>query len=543
MSRDLGDLGELVLQAWCAEIGITANKPTKDKYGWDFYLEFPQQIDLTTEFVHKAPAECKVQVKATDKRNRGIAIELSNLYRLVTSPHPVFYLFLEFDGHTAPKKAFLLHLDKEIIEKVLKRVYTSEQSIKKRPLNKQTITLKYGPENELAELTGAFFKTAILKYVGKDFQEYIRKKSITLENAGFENGGMEINFKVSQESLSDFVDVVIGLKKEIEVRDLSFFTTRFGLQKSLPHLSNQSAVLSMQPVNDEKGFILLQRDSFSPGLKLNAVLHSPPAELNLSNDILKVRIECDYFDIVFSPNLKNNQFSMNLSRSSKVDVSELTSLLKLLSYSVETNEKIIMTFDFKKLQKPISLRMDGFSGLRDFLNDELQFLNNILLIKDSFDVKDNILVSYDHASNHREKIKTFGIMLTQQDSFFKVCFNVTESSYNNSVDTVYLAMTNVYIGDFSFIIIFSLKGRPEIIDGEDYRYILYTNNINIERKLIIRKDQDVDYSAFLNLVRAIEEQYEPHYSVITGIDKRVYEEKLRALNGGNTSEQKKDAAL
>lgn len=40
MSRDLGDLGELVLQAWCADIGITANKPTKDKYGWDFYLEF-----------------------------------------------------------------------------------------------------------------------------------------------------------------------------------------------------------------------------------------------------------------------------------------------------------------------------------------------------------------------------------------------------------------------------------------------------------------------------------------------------------------------
>ncbi len=85
-------------------------------------------------------------------------------------------------------------------------------------------------------------------------------------------------------------------------------------------------------------------------------------------------------------------------------------------------------------------------------------LNNILLIKDSFDVKDNILVSYDHASNHREKIKTFGIMLTQQDSFFKVCFNVTESSYNNSVDTVYLAMTNVYIGDFSFYYNILLKG-------------------------------------------------------------------------------------
>ncbi len=73
---------------------------------------------------------------------------------------------------------------------------------------------------------------------------------------------------------------------------------------------------------------------------------------------------------------------------------------------------------------------------------------------------------------------------------------------------------------FLFIIIFSLKGRPEIIDGEDYMYILYADNINIERKLIIRKDQDVDYSAFLNLVRAIEEQYEPHYSVITGIDKK-----------------------
>lgn len=543
MSRDLGDLGELVLQTWCANIGITANKPTKDKYGWDFYLEFPLQIDITTECVHKVPTECKVQVKATDKSHRKLAIELSNLHRLVTSPHPVFYLFLEFDGHSAPKKAFLLHLDKEIIEKVLKRVYTSEQSIKKKPLNKQTMTLKYGPKNELKELTGEFFRDAILKYIGKNFQEYIKNKSVILENAGFESEGVEINFKVSQEILSDFVDVAIGLKNEIEVRDLSFFSKRFGLKKSLPHLSNQTAILSMQPVNDEKGFILLQRDSFSPGLKLNAVLHLPPAGLGLANGILKIRVECDYFDLVFSSDLKNNRFLMDLSKLGKVDVSELKNLLELLSCSIETNKKIIMTFDFKRFQKPISFGLDGFSELRDFLNDELQMLNNILLITNSFDVKEKFLISYEQTSICRDKIKIFTKMLIQQDSFFKACFNVEEPSYDGSADTVYLTMTNVYIGDFSFIIIISLIGRPKISSAEGYKYILYPEKINIEKKLVVRKGQDVDYSAFMNLIRTIEEQYEPHYSVITDIDKRVYEEKLRSLNGGNTGEQKKDTTL
>lgn len=543
MSRDLGDLGELVLQTWCADIGITANKPTKDKYGWDFYLEFPLEIDLTTECVHKVPTECKVQVKATDKRNRKLAIELSNLHRLVTSPHPVFYLFLEFDGNSAPKKAFLLHLDKEIIEKVLKRVYTSEQSIKKNPLNKQTMTLKYGPENEITELTGEFFRTAILKYIGKDFQEYIKNKSVILANAGFEGEGVEINFKVSQESLSDFVDVAIGLKNKVEVRDLSFFSKRFGLKKSLPHLNNQVAMLSMQPVNDEKGFIHLQRDSFSSGLKLNAVLHLPPIGLDLANDILKIRVECDYFDLVFSSDLKNIRFSMDLSKLGKVDVSEMKSLLELLSCSIETNEKIIMTFDFKRFQRPISYGLDGFSELRCFLNNELQMLNNILLIADNFDVKDRLLISYDQTSICRDKIKTFTTVLTQQDSFIKACFNVAEPSYDGSDHTVYLTMLNVYVGDFSFIIIVSLMGKPEINSNEEYKYTLHSKRFNIEKKLIVRKGQDVDYSAFIDLIRTIEEQYEPHYSVITDIDKRIYEEKLRSLNGGNTGEQKKDATL
>ena len=45
--RDLGDLGELFFNAWCSEVGLVANKSTKDKMGWDFLVEFPFNHDIS----------------------------------------------------------------------------------------------------------------------------------------------------------------------------------------------------------------------------------------------------------------------------------------------------------------------------------------------------------------------------------------------------------------------------------------------------------------------------------------------------------------
>jgi hypothetical protein len=77
--RDLGDMGEDKFKYWCSSVGIIAHKPTKDKRGWDFFLEFPvSSNEVIPKDMQSAPIECKVQVKSTDKQNKKCQIEVSN---------------------------------------------------------------------------------------------------------------------------------------------------------------------------------------------------------------------------------------------------------------------------------------------------------------------------------------------------------------------------------------------------------------------------------------------------------------------------------
>ena len=95
--RDLGLMGESTFSLWCAEVGLIPNGSQIDKTGWDFFVEFPFDSDLSPKKIHKPAFECKVQVKATDKNDRKLSITLSNLRRLITAQMPAFFVFIEFD--------------------------------------------------------------------------------------------------------------------------------------------------------------------------------------------------------------------------------------------------------------------------------------------------------------------------------------------------------------------------------------------------------------------------------------------------------------
>jgi hypothetical protein len=98
--RNLGELGEIELKRWCAQVGLTANKVENDSKGWDFFVEFPLishtkqtlPLDLTI-----SPLKCLIQVKTTDKIRQNIKIKLSNWIHLIKNPLPSFFMIFEFD--------------------------------------------------------------------------------------------------------------------------------------------------------------------------------------------------------------------------------------------------------------------------------------------------------------------------------------------------------------------------------------------------------------------------------------------------------------
>lgn len=52
----IGELGENHFKTLCSEVGITAKKPDKDKYGWDYFIEFLKEKNPNI-------IDAKIQVK------------------------------------------------------------------------------------------------------------------------------------------------------------------------------------------------------------------------------------------------------------------------------------------------------------------------------------------------------------------------------------------------------------------------------------------------------------------------------------------------
>jgi hypothetical protein len=70
--RDLGRMGESAFSLWCSSAGLTANRSDVDKEGWDFLVEFQNnkaENPLLSD-IHEAAYTSKVQVKASDSRDR-----------------------------------------------------------------------------------------------------------------------------------------------------------------------------------------------------------------------------------------------------------------------------------------------------------------------------------------------------------------------------------------------------------------------------------------------------------------------------------------
>jgi len=143
--RDVGTLGELKLEEWCAQIGITANRVQRDRTGWDNLLEFPllphiQPPSNIPLDICLQPLQCFVQVKSTDDRCGRWSVKMDNWTRFIKSPIPAFFLVFEYDGKNLCQRAYLVHVDKIYIKKVLEKL-RKISSKNKKLLHKKKITV------------------------------------------------------------------------------------------------------------------------------------------------------------------------------------------------------------------------------------------------------------------------------------------------------------------------------------------------------------------------------------------------------------------
>ena len=210
--RDLGKAGEDFFSGLCAISGMTANKAVSDRNGWDLYVEIDEEnMFLDAMSLHEGQVETKIQVKTTDGKNKFVDVELSNLKKMVTTPVPAFYVLIGYEGGESPAAAYLYHVDKELIDRVLKKIASLVAVNPKVKLNKRTMRLNF--TQSITPLKGSRLREMMVSMIGGKSLKYIEQKTKYLESSGFEQGAHKLSFSIQgDDQLKQFIDMSLGFK-------------------------------------------------------------------------------------------------------------------------------------------------------------------------------------------------------------------------------------------------------------------------------------------------------------------------------------------
>lgn len=451
--RDLGDLGELHFNAWCSEVGLIANKSTKDKMGWDFIVEFPFSNEITGLHVHQSAPKCKVQVKATDGQERKLSIGLSNLRKLAVDPLPCFYIFIEYDNANLPVRAFLRHMDEDLIEKVLELVTTTDQ---------KSYTLHYDESHLLTELAGESLAKKLKSYIG-NLSDYINRKRNCLENVGYDEERLKIKFDlIGKENLEELIDVHLGLREKARISNLSATEKRFGQLSNKSDLSSESAELSLTRLEPTaKAKMIFRKGSISNDYRFDVEAYFPQFLGDFNHPLFKSRYKASFFDLTLKHNSKHLSFKFDFG----VKPFKLRDLRGNLKFIIDVSSgdtyKILLKGDGGQ-EVLGSINSDGKSV--DY-SSKVETLNTLMRITQLFDVGEEVFISFEEMEYLKSSASDILDFYQGHAGRFRILFNITDGKLDSEDEIVLLGAITYRIGDIIFYALYSAEGT--IVSSND----------------------------------------------------------------------------
>ncbi|OBT10622.1 hypothetical protein A9267_07125 [Shewanella sp. UCD-FRSSP16_17] len=493
--RDLGDLGELHFNAWCSEFGLIANKSTKDKMGWDYIVEFPFSNEITGLQVHQSAPKCKVQVKATDGQERKLSINLSNLHKLAIDPLPCFYIFIEYDGSNTPVRAFLRHMDEELIEKILQLVTTT---------NQKSYTLRYDESHLLKALTGESIAKNLKSYIG-NLSQYINSKKSFLENVGFDEDRLKIRFDlIGKENLEDLIDVHIGIREKARISNVSAVEKRFGQSHEKTDFCSKSAELSLpviEPIATAK--LIFRKGSISKDYRFDVEVYLPTFLGHFDHPLFKSRYKTNFFDLTIKHNSKKINFNFNFGLR----------LFKLRN--LRDNLKFISDVSSGNAYKILLKSEDGQEVLGSITSDainvdydnKIETLNTLIQINQLFNVGEEVLISFDEMEYLASSCSSILDFFGGNAERFKISFDVVDGKLNMDDEIVLLGAITYRIGDVILYALYSAEGKVITVADSDRDYAVQAPKVTIINRISINASSPIPVEDVYDELTSLEGNY------------------------------------
>lgn len=447
---DIGDMGELKFSYWCSEVGIVCNGSKIDKTGWDFFIEFNNPLDESIPLdMHPPRIEAKVQVKSTKSRTSSVQVSLSNLQRLATAIQPAFFVFIEFDEGNQFLKAYLKHVDEDLIGKILYRLRKESAASNMGKINKKEMVIRYNPESDFEIKNGKDLERAILACLPSGLDEYQKSKKEILSKIGFENGHGYINFTLNKKDIEAFVDMSLGLDRTVILENAKFFNSRFGIDiidRRFPTDTTTPITLQIpyvQPSSTGQISFIAEKSN-SPSIDFPCELYTPIKNLEYLVD-QKIRIKSDVFEILLFKDKLNFEFYL---QDKRLDFKIIYKIIKLLYWINDCNYKVGAEVELND-HPPICLNSLGIADRTSSYLELWAIVEASKYLIDIFDLVD-INISLNELIKYGYSILGLKNLLTIHPSQLKVSFSMSDTNSTEIENIAYICGFFAILGEKYF---------------------------------------------------------------------------------------------
>ncbi|HGY9635458.1 TPA: hypothetical protein ACOJPK_000878 [Pseudomonas putida] len=464
--RDIGNAGEARVVEWCSLAGITLNKASIDRHGWDFFFELSSGYDLSSAAgLHESGFEGKVQIKTTDSGVKNLSIELSNLHAMATTSLPSFYLMVDYDGGGAPKSARLLHVDNDNCEKILARVRAETTKNKKVKLNKKKMVIDFKGAIEVLPLDGEGLKAAIVSCVGPSQGDYVRNKQEFLRTVGYGDNKLKMNFNLNEKDIERFVEMSIGGSDRVKVEDVKGFATRFGISEEIPGLSGSTALMSMSAVSrDERGKVIFKNRKTGARSEWEVEVFQGALGDWVPEKLRRMRLRADRFSMDIGFDLRSFRFWFHKSDSHLSEIRELLKFYKLLRMLEEPQKvDLVLNIDGQDLRATLS-----GGGLHGSFDRAIKVITTIQKIQEHFDHYDDLMLTVSDLTSNEIKVRDFLQLIEADDDKVEAsCKFTVKGLAHKSVDCI--IPFPLVLGNICFVNMFAVGGDLSEVGINEYK--------------------------------------------------------------------------
>jgi hypothetical protein len=308
----IGRLGALAVQEWAAQAFITANPSYHDEKGWDVLLQLPSTDECPVGPLDRLPPEltCMVQVKTTTGEGSSETIKLSNWRRMCTDPIPWFVFAIRLDPQERrPISAHLVHIDETWCNRVLKRLRELGPDAHDA-LHLHSLTVSWGPADELKELHGRELKRQLRQYV-PDQYAYVARKVRWFEELGYEDTARFLTVSMQgtepAELYDQLADLAIGERCTFPAGwRASVSDVRFGLEATLTEFGAETGEIEFRVPAQGRMRLTVESSSGARRAAVECnVFRARAAFPFLPEEFDRVRLATDDLTVILSPRFQN----------------------------------------------------------------------------------------------------------------------------------------------------------------------------------------------------------------------------------------------